>query len=322
MDQYPNIPIPKHITSHPLSLDDDLPIEFHLNDSIPEQYRYVFGESASEWNTKAELEMIRISDEIDHSAARNQEDSKNVIYWRSQYNVESITSPDGSTKTATETFIEVNHVISPDYYIPITDVDIIIYEEQNTVRGHTHWIFTSLLEAAGISPSEDMDVLDLQSLAVNKLSSMSSDDFYEMMIQWIKDSGTTFNPDLSREDIQSLILTEVNARVKDIEPLAYFEDLQPLIVKEYSFDLTTIFDNHGFLKTHILHEFGHAFGLRHNYTPNTLMYNSFNRIPIPKLPRQIVIPKPVDNLALYGLLCSYEELDHLKQPLMSIFQTQ
>ena len=166
-DQYPNTPIPEHITSHPLSLDDDLPIELYLNNSIPGKYRDVFHNAALKWNTKAELEIIRISDEIDHSEVRNQEDSRNVIYWRdnSQYNVESITSSDGSIKTATETFIEVNHVVSPDYYIPITDVDIIIYEEENTVRGHTHWIFTSLLEAAGIS--EDMDVLDLQSLAIH-----------------------------------------------------------------------------------------------------------------------------------------------------------
>ena len=151
---------------------------------------------------------------------------------------------------------------------------------------------------------------------------MSSDDFYEMMIQWIENNGTTFNPNLSRETIESTILEEFNTRIQGIEPLTFFEDIQALLVREYSFDLTTIFDNYTFLENYVLHELGHALGLNHSYIPNSLMYNKFNPIPIPKFPRQIVIPKPVDNLALYGLLCSYEELDHLKRPLMSIFQTQ
>ena len=315
MDQYPNTPIPEHITSHPLS--NELPVEIHLNESIPEQYRDVFGEVASEWNREAEFEVIRISDEVDHSTTRSHDD-RNVIYWLNddQYDVENITSKDASIKVAIGAFIEVGPKASFGYYIPIVDVDIVIYEEQNNVREFLHWIFTDFLKAADINSPDNTEVLDLQSLFIERLSNMNNDDFYEMMIQWMRDNNITFSPNASRETIQSWVITQVNERVKGIKPLESFEGFQALMIEEHSVDLTAFFDSSALLKSNMLHEFGHVLGLSHPNTSDSLMHDGFSVSPVPKFPRYVVIPQSIDKLALYGLLCSYEELEHLEEKVL------
>ncbi len=302
--QNPDTPIPGNIPSNPLYFDN-LPIEFHLNDSIPQQYRDVFGESASEWNIAANSEMIRISDEIDHSDVRSR-DFKNVIYWLNddQYNLEDITLQNGAAKVAAETFIEVHPVDPSSSYIFIADVDIIIYEEQNVISEYIHQVFTRHLKRAGIEPSENMNVMDFQRFFIDRLSNMSSDNFYEMVAQMLKDKGIIL---MNKKAAQSWVISQINAQLKDIE-LTSFEDLQALMIEGLSSNFASILNSTVLLSNNILHEFGHALGLKHNNVLNSLMHSGFKITLIPNFFENITVPKQIDRLALQGLLCSYNHL--------------
>ena len=314
--QNPDTPIPNNISSNPLSFDN-LPIKFHLNDSVPSQYRDVFSEVASEWNKETQVEMIRISDEIDHSDIKNQ-DFKNVIYWlnEGQYNIEDITLQNGSAKIAAETFIEVYPMDPSSSYTFIADVDIIIYEEQNIISEYIQWIFTRHLRRTGIEPSENMNVTELQRLFIDKLSSMNSDDFYNMIAQMLKDKGFILSSTVNKEIAQSWIISQMNAQTRDIAPFTSLEDIQALMIEEYSLDLTSILNSTVLLSNNVLHEFGHALGLKHNNAPSSLMHSGFNTTLMPKFPKDIVVPKHTDKLARNGLLCSYEELEHLEEKVL------
>ena len=310
--QNPDMPIPSNISNNPLSLNNP-PIEFHLNKSVPEQYKSVFRAAALEWKNETKFELIHISDEFDHSDTKNR-DFKNVIYWlnNDQYNVEDITLENGSAKIAAETFINVHPVNSSSSYTFIADVDIIVYEEQNVISKYIHWIFTRHLKRTGIEPPKNIDIVDLQNLFIDTLSNMSSDDFYEMITQMMKDKGIILSPNVNKEVIQSWLIPQMNAKIKDIEPLTSFEDLRVLMIKEYSLDLTSILNSSILLSNNMVHEFGHAAGLRHNNAPNSLMHSGLNINPIPLFFRDILIPKHIDGLALRGLSCSYD-LETLKQ---------
>ena len=65
------------------------------------------------------------------------------------------------------------------------------------------------LRSINIEHPEDMDVLDLQKLFVEHLSKMGLDDFYNMITQSIRDEGFKI-PDMSRQEIQSAIVQEIN----------------------------------------------------------------------------------------------------------------
>ena len=165
-------------------------------------------------------------------------------------------------------------------------------------------MFTSLLETIDIEPPEDIDVIGLQSLFVEQLSNMSSDDFYNMIIRLMEDKEIIL-PNGETEDIQRWILEQINEKMERIQPLMSFEDLQRLMIKEYSYNLTNIFNSSVIFKNRLLHEFGHALGLGHNDEPDSLMYHALNITPVPHFPRNYIVPKYVDKLALDGLSCSY-----------------
>ena len=304
-DRYPEA------SNFPLSRID-LPVEFHLNHSIPEQHRDIIREAASEWKTEpepgSEFRLITISDEIDDSqwsTPQQSQSSKNVIYWldKDQYNIEDIDVRNNSLIFAAKTFLRAFSPSSiPIPYVFIFNSNIVIYEEPNDPIYLTRRMFTLLLETIGIKPPEDMDVIDLQHLFVEKLSKMSSDDFYNMVIKLMRDHDVEF-PNDEPEVIKKWVIEEVNKRIEDTH-LASFEDYRDLMIREYSFDLTNIFNSSTQLKNHVLHEFGHALGLGHNDEPGTLMYDALNMTLVPYFPKNYLVPEHVDDLALHGLKCS------------------
>ena len=303
-DQHPEI------STSPLSRRG-LPIEFHLNHSIPEQHRPVIYEAALEWNRKVEFGLITISDEVDDSQWNTPQQNpsfRNVIYWlnEDQYNAEDIIARNGTLRFGGETFFRLTFPPSPSPipYVFILDTDIVIYEESNNIMNLIRWMFTLHLKGIGIEPPKDMDAVGLQHLFIERLSEMSSDDFYDMVIVLMEDKHVTL-PSGEPKDIQKWIIEEINAEMEDIQPLTSFEDLRNLMIKEYSLDIRNIPDNNpAVLKGRLLHEFGHALGLSHNNERGSLMYDGLNITPVPYFPKNYLVPRHIDDLALHGLSCS------------------
>ncbi len=302
-DRYPEV------SDFPLSRTD-IPVEFHLNHSIPEQHRDIIREAAKEWKVEpepgSEISLVTISDEIDDSHWDTaKQNPRNVIYWltEDQYNVDDITSKNGTLRSRGKTLFQVREPL-PIPYVFIINTHIVIYAESSNFMNLVEWMLTSHLENIGIEPPEDMDAIGLQRLFVERLSEMSSDDFYNMMIKSIERKEIALPSD-KPEDIQRWILEETNKKMKDAQTLESLEDLRNLAIEKYSLDITsTSKDSPIILSKSILHEFGHALGVGHNDDPNSLMYDGHNRSPAPYFPKDYVVPGHVDNLALHGLLCS------------------
>ena len=114
-----------------------LPIEFSLNNSIPLKYRSVVREAALKWNETVGLELITISDEIDHSTWSTQQQNprfNNVIYWltEDQYGAENMTLRNGISILGGKTVIAAASPFHPSIrYVFILNSDIVIYEQSN-----------------------------------------------------------------------------------------------------------------------------------------------------------------------------------------------
>ena len=74
---------PSALPDWPLSHGGNLPVDFHMHDSVPMRYRPVVRAAAAEWNRAAGFRAIAIHREIDYSDSVSQHvpDSKNLIYW-------------------------------------------------------------------------------------------------------------------------------------------------------------------------------------------------------------------------------------------------
>ena len=296
-----------------------LPIEFRLNYSIPEEYRPVAREAAAEWNQKARSRLITISDEIDYSEWHTQPgagSSENIIYWVNEDQYKSVisryrtTMPTSAMTAFSQRFLlmfSISRVLLRDSYI-------FINADRNTVMGYTRWLLIRHLNRMDVDYSEDMDTLELQRLFITRLSNMDSDDFYNMTLQLMKDKHVTL-PNSEPEDIQKWIIGEINARMDGVQLLTFFEDFRSLMIEEYS-DLTSIFNhssNSILFKSNLVHEFGHALGLKDINGLDILM-RGLIITPLPKFPRSLTVPQHVDNMALHGLSCSYN-LEQLRQTL-------
>ena len=300
----------------PLSRGEDFPIEYYLHHSVPQKYRHIFYEVASEWNRVVVFKAFTIKDEIDHSEMDpNQgiKDSKNVIYWfnEDQY-IDFIPSEYGLLRVvrAAKTFIEQGLTASRSYVF-ISEIDMDLHEKGVTVMGQIYAMFTLNLEIIGVEPPEEMDGLGLQKLFVEHLSNMNQDDFYDMILRYRLSKGFKPPSDASRQNIQDRILQDINMDMPSIGPLNSFEDLHDLLIREYSFDITEFLDDTTLLKNYVRHEFGHAFGLKHHRFKGRLMEEFLlNRVIL--LPRHLLAPKAIDELAYFGLLCTYD-LGHLMQ---------
>ena len=132
-DLYPNLP------NFPLShgeRGEGFPVEYYLHHSIPSQYRSVFREAASEWNSKVPFEAFVIRDEIDYSdisSFQEVSDSKNVIYWfnKDQHDIEK--DAQGEFLKTAEVFIKPYPLRPSQPYIFISEADIAMYAEANIV---------------------------------------------------------------------------------------------------------------------------------------------------------------------------------------------
>ena len=297
----------------PLSHGENFPVRFYLHTSFPQQYRPVVYAAAAELNMKVGFQMIAIQSEIDDRDMHlNRGDSKNVIYWDDYWaNSGGIESSEQiRAMEAAAVFIDLTDG-SP--YINISEVDIFVYgEKPNTAIGLLRIMFNRSLRRLGVEQiPENIDLKTLQNALIKVLSNVDSEGFYNMIIKLMHDKDIKISPNASKVSVQDWIISLINAERKDTEPLTSFEDLQDLLIEEFSIDLEQ-FNTSVVLKNHILHEFGHAVGLSHNGNIKSLMASGLDITPVPTVPRDILVQNEFDDLAMHGLKCLYD-LDRLRQ---------
>ncbi len=290
-----------------------LPVRFYLNRSIPGMYRFAAYAVAREWNRKAnDFDLITIRDEIDdsdyndRSAEEQSQAFKNVIYWLNNEEYESFTSRREErimSKRAITEFAHDLNVAIP--LVLIDDTDIFVHAEKNTFMEATRQILIQHLNRINVEYLEDMDTIELQILFLERLLNMNNDDFYNMIIDLMRDRQITL-PTGQPEDIQREIIERISEEIT--QPLESFEDLRDLMLKEYSMDLTniSILDKSVLFKNTLLHEFGRALGLLDNNEPGSLMYSEIYTPPILQFPRDLITSWDIDDLATHGLSCSYD----------------
>ena len=307
--RYPDLP------DAPLSHGENLPVEFHLHAEIPRSHRPVIHAAAAELNMRVGFRMIAIRSEIDGGDMHGRwNDSRNVIYWDDYW------AHSGGIEVTEEVRImdaaraEIRPGAGAEPWIPISEVDIVLYgDKPNTAAGLVRILFGTTLRRLGVEPlpGEDIDLAVLQSTVIERLSTVSEGEFHEMVIQLMSEKGVEL-PDAGGANVEDWIVDRINEESRVTEPLASFDDLRRWLIDELSVDVDR-FDTAVVLKNHMLHEFGHAVGLRHYGDGGNLMADGAYRIrATPKVPGDLLVGLQFDDLAVHGLRCTYD-LGRLRQ---------
>lgn len=298
----------------PLSHGEKLPVEFHVHDEFPPSHRPVIHAAAAELNRRVGFRMVAVRREIDRGDLhRRRNDSRNVIYWDDYW------AHSGGIEVTENVIMEaasaeIRPVAGAEPWVAIAEVDILVYgEKPNTAAGRLRIVFGRTLRRLGVEPlpGEDVDLAALQSLVIERLSTASEGEFHAMVIQLMSDKGVEL-PDLGGANPEAWILERINEERRGAEPLASFDDLRRWLIDEFSIDVDR-FDTSVTLKNHMLHEFGHAVGLRHYGNGDNLMADGAYRVRVtPLVPADLLAEWEFDDLAVHGLRCTYD-LERLRQ---------
>ena len=257
----------------PLSHGEGLPVEFRVHDEFPPSHRPVIHAAAAELNMRVGFRMIAIWSEIDRGDLhRRRNDGRNVIYWddywASSRGIE-LTSEIGVMQAAT---VEMRPVAVTEPWVAISEVDIVVFgEKPNTASGLVRILFGRTLRRLGVEPlpDEDVDLAVLQSMVIERLSTASEREFHDMVLQLMSEKRVEL-PETGEVNVEDWILGRINEERPGAAPLGSFDDLRRWMIDEFSVDVDR-FDTSVVLKNHVLHEFGHALGLRHYGDGNNLM---------------------------------------------------
>ena len=307
--RYPDLP------DAPFSHGENLPVEFHLHAEIPRSYRPVIHAAAAELNMRVGFRMIAIRSEIDRGDMhRRRNDSRNVIYWDDYWAHSGGIELTAETRVMEAASVDIRPVAGTEPWVAISEVDIMVYgEKPNTAAGLVRILFGRTLRRLGVEPlpGGDVDLAGLQSMVIERLSTASEADFHDMVIQLMSEKRVEL-PDAGEESVQDWILDRINEERRGTEPLASFDDLRRWLVDEFSVDVDR-FGTSVILRGHMMHEFGHAVGLRHYGDADNLMADRSYRIRVtPKVPVDLLAEWEFDDLAVHGLRCTYD-LERLRQ---------
>ena len=299
----------------PLSHGESLPVEFHLHAEIPRSYRPVIHAAAAELNMRVGFRMIAIRSEIDRGDLhRRRSDSRNVIYWDDYWAHSGGIELTAEVRVMEGAAAEIRPVAGTEPWIAISEVDIVLYgDKPNTEVGRLRTVFGRTLRRLGVEPlpGEDVDLAVLQSMVIERLSTVSEGDFHDMVIQLMSDKGVEL-PDAGQANVEDWILDRINEERLGAEPLASFDDLRRWLIDEFSIDVDRFGTAVG-LKNVMLHEFGHAVGLRHYGDADNLMASGWSRVSVaPLVPGDLLVEREFDDLAVHGLRCTYD-LGRLRQ---------
>lgn len=307
--RYPDLP------DAPLSHGGNLPVEFHLHAGIPRSYRPVIHAAAAELNMRVGFRMIAIQSEIDRGDLhRRRNDSRNVIYWDDYWAHSGGIELTEDIRVMEAATAEVRPVAGTEPWMAISEVDIVVFgEKPNTAAGLVRIMLSRTLRRLGVEPlpGEDVDLAVLQSMVIERVSTVTEGEFHEMVIQLMSEKGVEL-PDAGGANVEDWIVDRINEESRGAEPLASFDDLRRWLIDELSVDVDR-FGTSVVLKNHMLHEFGHAVGLRHYGDADNLMANRAYRARVtPKVPGDLLVEWGFDDLAVHGLRCTYD-LERLRQ---------
>ena len=299
----------------PLSHGEDFPVEFHVHHEFPPSYRPVIHAAAAELNLRVGFRMIHIESEIDRGDLhRRRNDSRNVIYWDDYWAHSGGMEWTAEVRIMEAASAEIRPVAGAEPWVAISEVDVVAYgEKPNTAAGRLRTVFGRTLRRLGVEPlpGEDVDLAVLQSMVIERLSTASEREFHDMVIQLMSDKGVEL-PDLGGASPEAWILERINEERRGAEPLASFDDLRRWLIDEFSIHVDR-FDTPIALKNHMLHEFGHAVGLRHYGNGDNLMADGADRVRVaPLVPGDLLDEWEFDDLAVHGLWCTYD-LERLRQ---------
>ena len=299
----------------PFSHGENLPVEFHVHDEFPPAHRPVIHAAAAELNRRVGFRMIAILSEIDRGDLhRRRNDSRNVIYWDDYWAHSGGMELTAEVRIMEAASAEIRPVAGTEPWVAISEVDIVVYgEKANTAAGRLRIMFGRTLRRLGVEPlpGEDVDLAALQSMVIERLSTVSAGGFHDMVIQLMSDKGVAL-PDLGGASPEDWILERINEERRGAEPLASFDDLRRWLIDEFSIDVER-FGTSVVLKNHMLHEFGHAVGLTHYGDGDHLMADRAYQIRVtPMVPGDRLVEWEFDDLAVHGLRCTYD-LERLRQ---------
>ena len=306
---YPDLP------DAPLSHGENLPVEFHLHAEIPRSYRPVIHAAAAELNMRVGFRMIALGSEIDRGDLhRRRNDSRNVIYWDDYWAHSGEIELTEEIRIMEAAAAEIRPVAGAEPWIPISEVDIVVFgQKPNTAAGLARIVFGRTLRRLGVEPlpGEDVDLAGLRSMVIERLSTASEGRFRDMVIQLMSEKRVEL-PEAGEANVEDWILDRINEERRGAEPLGSFDDLRRWLIGEFSIDVDR-FDTSVVLKGHMLHEFGHAVGLRHYGDADNLMADGADRIRVtPRVPVDLLAESEFDDLAVHGLRCTYD-LGRLRQ---------
>lgn len=292
----------------PLSHGDNLPVEFYLHAGIPRQYRPVMHAAAAELNMRVGFRMIAIRSAIDRGDMnQRRNDSRNVIYWDDYWANSGGIEWSEVIRVMEAASTHIQPVVGPEPWLTISDVDIVVYgEKPNTAAGIARVMFSAALYRLGVERSLvlDADLVDLQDMLIERLSSLDGEAFHDMVVQTMVAKGIEV-PDAGAADVQDWIIGAVNAERGAGARLASFEDLRELWIDGFSMDLERL-NTAVVLKNHMLHEFGHALGLAHNEVVDSLMNPGYRVTAVPSFPADLLVEHDFDDPAVHGLGCTYD----------------
>ncbi len=310
-----------------------LPLEYHIHESIPSEYRPRIHDQAEDWNNTLGNEMVRINSKIDRGdPTATNSDQKNVIYLvdSEDYTAHILNSPNHDiTKDPSALISSANSesIISPELaqnFLPITNADIFIREETLTNIGfYRHLLFATMrdLGIEGDFSNEHIEVI--RSAIVEHIINMSSQDVKTFLIEDIeagREELETFRETRSNQNLTSDVSDTIDRRLDEIdqrlEEIHNMTDEQirtfkiNLTYNRLSVDMDTMESESQSSITFenvIRHEMGHGLGLRDYVLFNNHPMRNLN-IMGPYLVQaygQITIRKEIGTFAIYGLYCLY-----------------
>ena len=254
-----------------------LPIEYHLHESIPRQYRPFFHIAKNAWNRKFKKDVIKISDEIDRNpmnTKKNRSDQKNVIYLIDEEFFQELSTEFSRNRLEDiETFLPGTSRHTPLQatdeslpFLPIVETDMMIREEAlSDLELYRYHLIDTLQKLGAQEPLSHLSVNDLRKMVFFHFENMTVEEYRSLALKSLERERNAMN-DMSH----SIRRVDPQKLDQDIEEL---KNMEPERVRFFKYDQIIRYLNVDIemMKTQssitlvntAMHEMGHGLGLNH-----------------------------------------------------------